>query len=205
MKRLYLFLSAFLFSFMCYAQKIHLGIMCGLNTSKESTQIYNSVNYGSFDYDTYSRHGINVGGLINIPTGKKLELEAGISYSMLGYKDRIYKAELQDAYFYAKVTSHYLTIPVAEKYYPFGDGIYIELGPQVGFLLSKKASLNDVGYIQYKGNNNILDFAVLGGLGYRFQNNVFVDVRYIHSFTETCKLYGGGKNRNFQISLGFLF
>ena len=42
-------------------------------------------------------------------------------------------------------------------------------------------------------------------LNNRFSNDVFVDVRYIHSFTDTNQHYSGGKNRNIQISLGYLF
>lgn len=206
MKR-FLFVSiAVLMGMSASAQNVQFGIKGGLNMSKESNQIYNIVNNGTYEIDTHFRPGINIGGLVNITTGNKSELEAGVSYSMLGYKDKIYEDASSNDYFYAKVMSHYLTIPIAEKYYPFGDGIYIEFGPQVGFLISKKASLKDgAAYTQFEGNNRIFDFSVLGGLGYKFSNHFFVDARYIHSFTETCKLYEGGKNRNFQISVGYLF
>ena len=50
-----------------------------------------------------------------------------------------------------------------------------------------------------------MDCAVLGGLGYRFTNHIFLDIRYLHGLTETCRLYEGGKTRNIQFSLGYLF
>lgn len=194
------------------AQNVQFGIRGGLNISKESNYIFNVVNmedcedYEKFEYETHSRPGLNIGGFVNISTSEKFELEAGVSYSMLGYKDKIYEGESLNDYIYGNVTSHYLTIPVVEKFYPSGNGFYLELGPQLGFLLSKKMKVkNEEAYTPFEGNNKTFDFAVVGGLGYRFSNNVFVNARYIHSFTETCKLYEGGKNRNFQISLGYLF
>ena len=206
MKRLLIFMSVCLFSFMCHAQAIQFGIKGGLNISKESTQVYNSETFGTFDYNTYSRYGINIGGLVNIPTGNKFELEVGLSYSMLGYKDKIYDDSNSDGYFYAKITSHYLTIPIAEKFYPFCNGLYIEAGPQFGFLLSKDSSLSgQYAEMSFDGNTKTFDFALLGGLGYRFSNHIFVDARYIHSLSNTSTQYEGGKNRNFQISVGYMF
>ena len=207
MKRLYFLLSVCFLTIMCYAQSIHFGIRGGLNISTESSHKYVTAS-GAVKLDNYSCSGINIGGLVIIPTGKKFELEVGASYSMLGYKDKIYDGVNINDYFYARVKSHYLTIPIAEKFYPFGDGIYVEFGPQIGFLLSKKMSLkDDISDMQLfdSCNNKFLDFGVLGGLGYRFPNNIFLNARYIYGFTETNKIYKGGENRNFQLSLGYLF
>lgn len=206
MRRILLAIIAALMEITANAQEIQFGVRGGLNISKESDHILNVVDYGTIELDTHFRPGLNIGGFVNVPIGKNYELEAGVSYSMLGYKDKIYVDANSSDYFYAKVMSHYLTIPIVEKFYPFGNGLYIELGPQFGFLLSKKATVNEgTGYTPFEGNNKVFDFAVLGGLGYRFTDNIFVNGRYIHSFTETCKAYEGGKNRNFQISLGYLF
>lgn len=205
MKKIIAILFVAMATIVASAQNIQFGVRGGLNISKESDHILNVVNYGTMELDTRFRPGLNIGGIVNVSTGKKFELEAGVSYSMLGYKDKIFETNATD-YFYVNVTSHYLTIPIAEKFYPFGNGFYIELGPQFGFLLSKKANMKDAGtYTPFEGNNKVFDFAVLGGLGYRFPNNIFVNARYVHSFTETCKSYEGGKNRNIQISLGYLF
>ena len=38
-----------------------------------------------------------------------------------------------------------------------------------------------------------------------FDNNVFIEGRYIHGLTGTSKVVDGCKNRNIQISLGYLF
>ena len=205
MKRILFVTIAVLIGLAANAQKVQYGVRGGLNVSKETDHILNVVDYGTIELDTHFRPGLNVGGFINIPSGDKFAFEAGVSYSMLGYKDKIYEMEASDDYFYAEVMSHYFTIPIAEKFYPFGSGLFIEFGPQLGFLLSKKATLNDdAGYTPFKGDNNTFDFAILGGLGYRFTDNIFLHARYIHSLTETSKDYEGGKNKNIQISLGFL-
>lgn len=206
MKRTLFVIISAMFMMSANAQKIQFGVRGGLNVSKESDHILNVMDYGTIVIDTNFRPGLNIGGFINFPTGEKFALEAGASYSMLGYKDKIYEMESSDDYFYAKVLSHYITIPVAEKFYPFGSGMFFEFGPQFGFLLSKKATLNDgAGYTPFGGSNRTFDFAILGGLGYRFADNFFMDARYIHGITETCKLYEGGKNRNIMVSLGYLF
>ena len=188
------------------AQEIQFGVRGGLNISKESDHVLHVLDYGTIVSDIHFRQGFNIGGLVNIQTADRFELEAGVSYSMLGYRDKFYVNEASSDYTFAKVMSHYLSIPIAEKFYPFRKGLYIELGPQFGFLLLKKGTLLDEEYIPFGGvNNKTFDFAVFGGLGYKFANNIFVNARYIHSFTETSKSYEGGKNRNIQISLGYLF
>lgn len=196
----------FLVGMTANAQKIQFGIRGGLNVSKESNHNFNVANYGPIEFGTYFRPGLNIGGLINFPTGHKFSTEIGVSYSMLGYRDKIFEDASSNEYFYAKVRSHYLIVPIVENFYLFGSSFYIELGTQLGILLSKKTSMNnDVGYISFDGNNKTMDCAVLGGLGYRFTNHIFLDIRYLHGLTETCRLYEGGKTRNIQFSLGYLF
>ena len=50
-----------------------------------------------------------------------------------------------------------------------------------------------------------VDMSLVAGLGYRFDNDIFINARYCHGLTDTSKIYEGGKNRNIQISLGYFF
>ena len=208
MKRIAFILCACLLSIVASAQNVQFGVRGGLNISTESKYVYmssNDVVYESSDMKW--RPGINIGGLVNIPILQNWDVEIDLTYSMLGYKDKVYNETEQvlpkTNY---TVTSHYLTLPFMAKFFPLSNGLYLELGPQFGFLMSKKDKL-DGSEIQnfYDSGNKTFDFAVLGGIGYRFSNDVFVDARYIHSFTDTNDHYTGGKNRNIQISLGYLF
>ena len=193
--------------------QVQFGVRGGLNVSKESDQIITAVieNGGTeeinFSNDMKWRAGVNVGGFVNIQESDMFDLEIGLSYSMLGYNDKIIEIDGRgEKKLDHNVTSHYLTIPVAEKFYPTGKGFYLELGPQLGILLSKKATVGGGdSYTPFKDDNRTLDFGILGGVGYVFPNGMFLNGRYIHGLTETCKIFSGGKNRNLQLSLGYLF
>lgn len=208
MKRIALILCACLISIVATAQKVQFGVRGGLNISTESKHCYFSGNDAVYlSSDMKWRAGVNIGGVVNIPVHKNWDIEFDVAYSMLGYKDKVYteSEQLLPETNYT-VTSHYLTLPAIAKFYPLSNGFFFELGPQFGFLMSKKDKLEGWEiFNNYDSGNKTFDFAVLGGIGYRFSNDVFVDARYIHSFTDTNEHHTGGKNRNIQISLGYLF
>lgn len=213
MKRILLMIAVILMAISADAQ-VQFGVRGGLNVSKESDQIITTiVGNGvateeiNFSNDMKWRAGVNVGGFVNIPENDKFDLEIGLSYSMQGYDDKIIEIDGRgEKTLDHNVTSHYLTIPIAEKFYPTGKGFYMELGPQLGILLSKKATVGGGdSYTPFKDDNRTLDFGIIGGVGYVFPSGMFLNARYIHGLTETCKVFSGGKNRNLQLSLGYLF
>lgn len=182
------------------AQGLQFGVRGGLNLSTESkTEVTMNPKF---------KTGLHIGGIVNYAFNERFELEGDLLYSMQGFKDKAYFTDSEQI-MAAKdyhVTSHYLNLPIAAKV-NIVKGIYIELGPQFGYLLSKKDKVEGL-----ESQNNFtsettkkFDFGLLGGLGYKFENGAFVDVRYIHGFTDTYKLLDGGKNRNIQVSLGYLF
>lgn len=213
MKRILLMMAVALMAVAAKAQ-VQFGVRGGLNVSKESGQIITAIIENgaateeiNFSNDMKCRAGVNVGGFVNIPESDMFDLEVGLSYSMQGYDDKIIEIDGRgEKTLDHNVTSHYLTIPVAEKFYPTGKGFYLELGPQLGILLSKKATVGGGdSYTPFKDDNRTLDFGILGGAGYVFPSGMFLNARYVHGFTETCKVYSGGKNRNVQVSLGYMF
>lgn len=188
------------------AQKLRFGVKGGLNFSKETQSKVEQLYISS---DLSFRTSFHIGGVMNYALTDQLELEADLLYSQQGYKDIIYTTAIEQniANENYTVTSHYINLPIAIKYY-FVDGFYAECGPQIGYLLSKKDKLEnwENTYDAYSSNNTKkIDFGIFGGLGYRFNNNVFIEGRYIHGLTGTSKVVDGCKNRNIQISLGYLF
>ena len=186
------------------AQEIQFGVKGGLNLSTESK--YKNINGYNAESPGF-RTGLHIGGVVNWAINDRFELETDLLYSMQGFKDRIeVEAEqrLHDKNY--SVTSHYLTLPIAAKA-NLVKGVYVECGPQFGYLLYKKDKLegHEIDDSFDSNNTKKFDFSIFGGLGYRFENGVFVDARYIHGFTGTSKVFEGGKNRNIQISLGYLF
>lgn len=186
------------------AQSLRFGVKGGLNCSKETK---NEVVKQYISKDMSFRTGFHVGGVVNYALSSRWELEADFLYSMQGYKDKIdvmTEQSLSNEDY--TVTSHYLNLPIAVKFFPVGR-FYIECGPQWGYLLSKKDKMEDWDNTNMypSGTTKKIDFGIFGGLGYRFTDNVFVEARYIHGFTGTSKKNDGGKNRNIQMSLGYLF
>lgn len=186
------------------AQTVQFGLRGGLNISRESSHEYSFYISDGMK----NKAGLHIGGVAEFSLSDRFAIEADVLYSMQGYKDVVYTEAVEQNISNTDytVTSHYINIPVSAKYY-ITDGLYVECGPQVGFLLSKRDELENW-EIENSYNSDTtkkVDFGVLGGIGYKFPNNVFISGRYIHSFTGTSKLYDGAKNRDIQISLGYMF
>jgi len=186
------------------AQKVRFGLRGGLNISNESSHDYSF--YCSTDQKF--KAAVNAGGMLNFSLTDKFEIETDLLYSMQGFKDIVYTLELEQNISNTNytVTSHYLNVPVSVKYYIL-NGFYAECGPQIGFLLKKKDKVEGRESMNSYDSSSTkkTDFGLLVGLGYRFSNDVFVNARYIHGLTGTSKVYEGGKNRNIQLSLGYIF
>lgn len=185
------------------AQGFNFGLRGGLNLTTESE----NKSVGELS-DNKFKAGPHIGGVLNYAFNNRFELESDLLYSMQGYNDKIYYIDSEQivAPRDHHITSHYLTLPIAAKV-NIVKGAYIECGPQFGYLLSKKDKLEGVETENAFPSESTkkFDFGLLGGVGYRFKNGLFVNARYIHGFTGTSKLYDGGNNRTIQISLGNLF
>lgn len=193
------------FSLICHPQKIKFGIRGGMNFAWESDHKYTETII--MPISGYKVSG-NLGMLVCFPISNDIELESDLLYSLQGYRDCVYISspdytdEKKDYY----VTSHYLNIPIAVKF-SFTHEFYFEFGSQIGFLLGKNQNLDESYTFDMYGypNTKKIDFGLIAGIGYKISNGIFINARYYHGYTKTSKIYDGGKNRNFQISLGYLF
>lgn len=203
MKRLILVFMTVLTILTVSAQELRFGIKGGLNIST-MTQADNMSGYLSENPD--HRIGFHIGGVLNYSLSQKWGVEADLLYSMQGCKDDVQTTGEQIVKDNFTLTTHYIHLPVAIKYYPIG-GLYVECGPQLGYLLSMKGKLDnwETEDLYPSDVRKKWDFGIFGGVGYVFKNDMFVEARYIHGFTETAKALDGGKNRNIQISLGYIF
>ena len=93
---------------------------------------------------------------------------------------------------------NYINMPVLAKYYPT-DGISVELGPQLGVLLSGK------GGPLTKKSYKTLDFGIGFGLGFSLGEGVELGARYTLGLTDITKTPGSVKNSvlNFTLAIGF--
>lgn len=183
------------------AQNFHFGIKTGINLSKETkTEVERQVQ----DFDKEFRKGFHIGGIVTYSINKKWELEGNLMYSQQGYKEHLFSIENNRTIY--SIRSNYINLPIAIKYYPL-EHLYIEMGPQIGFLISKKHKIQGEGnitkYIPLKPNH--IDLSLFCGLGYKFSNNILLEARYIHGLNNTYKNVTLSQNRNIQFSIGYLF
>ena len=183
------------------AQNFHFGIKTGINLSKETkTEGERQVQ----DFDKEFRKGFHIGGIVTYSINKKWELEGNLMYSQQGYKEHLFSIENNRTIY--SIRSNYINLPIAIKYYPL-EHLYIEMGSQIGFLISKKHKIQGEGnitkYIPLKPNH--IDLSLFCGLGYKFSNNILLEARYIHGLNNTYKNVTLSQNRNIQISIGYMF
>ena len=165
-------LSALLASALCVpgvkAQTIHFGPKAGGNLSWVSKLKYpNDNNTGINNARIFFHAGACGEYMFNDTWGVGVEaLYTGIGNK----KDDMNKLKLD-----------YLTVPVLAKFHlPSVEGLSFHLGPQVGFLMSAKKSIESLNKkdVDAKKAFNDIDFAIVGGAEYAFDFGLIVGARY---------------------------
>lgn len=193
MKKIMFTICAVLVGFFASAQQSSLGIKGGLNlaTIKEK-----GVS------DAYkSQPSIHLGILVDAPITEKFSIQPEVVYSPHTMKLDVTGSLL--------LKLSYMTLPVVAKYNVAG-GLNVEVGPQVGFLLSANGMYmdkrTDVSHLFTSG-----DFGMNFGLSYRDSRNFFIQLRYYIGMSNISKVEIEGTNapaahnRVFQLSIGHYF
>ena len=101
--------------------------------------------------------------------------------------------------------TNYINVPVMFKYY-VSPAFSIDLGPQVGFNVYSKYSIEDVKEaVDVKDGTKGVDFGVGLGGTYNLTDNAFVQARYTLGLTKVFEGDGDCKNGNIQIAFGMKF
>ena len=143
-----------------------------------------------------------VGGLeVEFGATENIGLVAGVHYSLQGEKDDVNKTTIRFGY---------TNVPLLVQYYPV-KGLAVKVGVQLGFLTSKKATVDGVKYdidrieAMYGANAGFrkFDLAIPMGVSYEYKHFV-LDARYnlglIGLIKDTDKTY---RNSVFQLTLGY--
>ncbi len=159
---------------------------------------------------TYSSQGASLN------TSKSLGILGGFmgendSFDLSGLSDKEFEKILSSVD--AKFSSGYINLPIMVKFYVI-EGLSLQAGPQVGFLVSAKAkasgsvlgqSFSDD--VDIKEEFKTVDFGLNFGLGYKFAEKFFVDGRYNLGLTNVAEGNDGKSITNgvFQLSVGYMF
>lgn len=101
----------------------------------------------------------------------------------------------------------YINIPIMAKYY-VADAFSLELGPQIGFLVSAEGKSDGVS-VDIKDDTKSVDVSLGFGASYNFAENFMLGARYNLGLTRVQEDVFPGesewKNSVFQISVGYKF
>ncbi|PID68038.1 MAG: hypothetical protein CR968_03610 [Flavobacteriia bacterium] len=213
-----------------YAQDIQLGAKAGLNIAGY---------HGEDAVGGKPLYSFHVGPVAEFMFTDKFSVQPELLYSQVGSEiiDRkgSYSTNLDETTIVTATTNtngdtkvNYLILPIMGKYDVY-KGIHLELGPQLGFLLSKKTSttttltwpdtlpaeiLSALPTSSEGTDTNTDDLAKLDiglnvGVSYKLDSGVFLGARYNYGFNNyyknTNEFNDDLKNQTVQISLGFMF
>jgi hypothetical protein len=164
MKKLALVIFAGI-SFATAHAQFKFGVKAGAN--------FSNVN-GSDLSGTSTLVGFNGGIFFDLPLAKHLSLQPEVLYSGQGFKAT---ETVSTTTYTGTFTENYINIPVLLKY-RFPMGLFIETGPQVGFLMTAKLKVSGAS-ADNKSAYNSTDFDWAVGAGFHIPTTkLAVDARY---------------------------
>ncbi len=197
MKRLFL-TSLVLGIVLAGSAQIRLGLFGGLNLANFSA------SYQSSDITYNIKPGFHAGGLVSIPLFNKFSLQPEIMYSGMGTH---YKEADGDT---SNFNLGYINFPVLLKF-TTSFGLFAELGPQFGVLISAKEKYKDAyenrPETNIKADYKSTDISAVFGVGYLSPLNLGIDARYNLGMANILKnnaVYSI-KNNVIQIGVFYLF
>ncbi|TYP98830.1 outer membrane protein with beta-barrel domain [Tenacibaculum adriaticum] len=204
MKKLLLSIAMVAFGLTANAQEVKFGAKAGLNIANVSGDVENNDARTSF----------HVGGVAEIKISDKFSLQPELVYSAQGLTSEL-EETFDDGTNVVTIKADgtlkldYLNVPVIAKYY-VAEGLSLEAGPQIGFLLSAKQKVEFEGESDeqdVKDNFSSIDFGLNFGAGYKLENGLNFGARYNLGLTNVLDTEGDEsvKNGVFQISVGYFF
>lgn len=162
--------------------QVHLGVKAGFNFASFS---------GSDASNVSTRTSAHLGLVAKVPLALGLSFQPELVYSGQGAKQGS-----------TTFSTTYINVPVLAKYTIPVLGLFVETGPQVGFLLSAKAS-TDAGTTDVKSQLNKTDLSWAFGAGFKLPLGLGIDLRYNAGLS---KIPTSGANiKNSVIQLGAFF
>ncbi|MFN2438921.1 MAG: porin family protein [Chitinophagaceae bacterium] len=163
-----------------------------------------------------SNTGVFAGASVSIPLNEMFSFEPAVYYTQKGTELKgelgIKNIEFLGANAKAKLTSHYIDIPVVLK--ANINGFQIFAGPQISYLTKAdlKTTAGALGFNLFSNTMdateqfNRWDAGITGGIGYQFPNGFNISASYDHGLTKI----DANKNmdaytRSFKVGVGFRF
>ncbi|MCG2431393.1 porin family protein [Aequorivita xiaoshiensis] len=172
-----------------YSQEFDLGVKAGINFSNV---------YGLDKLNLEYTEGIVVGVFAGVKFSDRIGLQVDALYSEQGAKFTSSGS--------GKFDLTYLNVPVVLKYYLVDDQpLYIQVGPQVGFLINDDLrTVIDNSSVNAAGNDT--DIAAVMGMGYDFPYGIRLEGRFNLGITSiTDYQLESGRHKYISLTIGYSF
>jgi len=175
-----IFTAGFLLSMIAASAQLNYGLKAGVNVST----IKSEENY-------HTKSGLYIGGLAQYSINPEFRLQGELNLSMQGAK---WDKNGDD-----RTSSTYLQLPVLASY-RFKPGLFVEAGPQFGFLLSATDHYDSESH-NVKEYVKKFDAGLAVGAGYAITPQLSTGLRYNAGLV---KWYKDERNAVFQVGLSYL-
>lgn len=181
MKKLILIAITLFIGTMTFAQGIDLGVKAGMN--------FASISDAS---GLKNKTGVQAGIFAGIKFSDKLGIQADLLYSQQGAEFDAGEFDLT-----------YINVPLVIKYYLF-KGLNLQAGPQFGFVVDDKISIDVFGDIAKQLEAEKADVSGIVGAGYDLPFGLRIDARYNFGFTDVVEDFNS-KNSVVSVAVGYSF
>ena len=197
MKKFFVLIAAAIVSMSAMAQ-VQFGAKVGVDMT----------NFWGSDVEHGMKPSYQAGLLMEYKFSPKFAIAPEVVFASQGGKFKAIEMNLFGLDVSKTVTfnTNYINVPVMLKYYATPN-FSIDFGPQVGFNVYSKYSIEDADKaIDIKNNTNGVDFGLGLGGTYNLTNNAFVQARYTMGLTKVFEGdYNKEKNGNIQLAFGMKF
>jgi hypothetical protein len=170
------------------AQHAHIGIKGGLN-------IFNVYHDNDTKYDY--KAGFHAGLLAHIHISDHFAIQPELVYSTQGAHYKYFNTN-------TNYNLDYINAPILFQYM-FDNGFRIQVGPQIGFLISAKSKNDNFSY-DHKDDIKPVDVGIAAGMSYVSSSGFGVDARYVHGLTSINENGNvNSYNRGFQLGVFYIF
>ena len=169
---------------------------------------FDMTNFWGKDTEHGMKPSYQAGLIMEYKFSNKFAIAPEVVFASQGGKFKAIDVELFDYNISKNVTfnTNYINVPLMLKYY-VSPAFSLDFGPQVGFNVYSKVSVEDVDKpLDMKDVTNTVDFGLGLGGTYNLTDNAFVQARYTLGLTNVFDIDDSHeKNGNIQIAFGMKF
>jgi hypothetical protein len=191
MKKLFLLMISLVVCSL-HAQNVTFGAKAGLNFASLS---------GDDAEDIDGRTSLHLGATAEFSLSETFSIQPELLYSGQGFTE-------SGTGYEATGKMDYINLPIMAKFY-VAEGLSLEVGPQVGLLLSAKGEIKEDGETEkydFKDDVKSVDFGANFGVGYKLDSGINLGFRYNLGLTSVAEEDSTDvKNSVLQLSVGYNF